>query len=243
MSGETADMDTDTDADADAELAGKKVPNWQKRSVDRSLRSARARAQQRSDRFVAAALELIEESEEHDFTLQDVLDRTTMSVRTFYNFFDGKDSLLLAVYETIMEKTAVPILRERCDRVADPVQRVGALFEAMAESYTTPARLTRALSLLHLRLAQSRPQDLIHALEPLHEFIVELLEGVAAVGRLRDDVGISALAAMLQELMLADAHSSVLAGTRTRAPGDLWAFCSAAILRPGAATERRGAAD
>jgi hypothetical protein len=127
--------------------------------------------------------------------------------------------------------------------VTDPVQRVKAFFETMAEIYSTPDRLVRALSLFHLRLAQSRPQDLIHALEPLHKFIVELLEGVAAAGQLRDDVEISALAAMLQELMLADAHSSVLAGTRMRAPGDLWAFCSAAILRPGKATERRGAAN
>jgi AcrR family transcriptional regulator len=237
MSGETADMDTD------AELAEEEVPNWQKRSVERSLRSARARAQKRSDRFVEAALELIEESEDHDFTLQDVLDRTTMSVRTFYNFFDGKDSLLLAVYETILEKTAVPMLRERCDRVADPVQRVKALFEAMAEFSATPAHLSRTLSLFHLRLAQSRPQDLIHALEPLHQFIVELLEGVAAAGQLRDDVEVSALAAMMQELLLADAHSAVLAGARTRTQDDLWAFCSAAILRPGEAPARPGAAD
>jgi AcrR family transcriptional regulator len=237
MSGETADMDTD------AELAEGEVPNWQKRSVERSLRSARARAQKRSDRFVEAALELIEESDDHDFTLQDVLDRTTMSVRTFYNFFDGKDSLLLAVYETILEKTAVPMLRERCDRVADPVQRVKALFEAMAEFSGTPAHLPRALSLFHLRLAQSRPQDLIHALEPLHKFIVELLEGVAAAGQLRNDVEISALAAMMQELLLADAHSAVLAGIRTRTLDDLWAFCSAAILRSGEAPERLSAAD
>ena len=243
MSDETADMDADVDdMDMDEELADVKVPNWQKRSVERSLRSARARAQKRSDRFVEAALELIEESEDHDFTLHDVLDRTAMSVRTFYNFFDGKDSLLLAVYETILEKTAVPLLRERCDRVADPVQRVRAFLEAMAEIYSTPAHLTRALSLFHLRLVQSRPQDLTHALEPLHGFIVELLEGVAAAGQLRDDVEISALAAMLQELLLADAHSAAIAGVRTRTKDDLWAFCSGAILRPGLAPERRSAA-
>jgi AcrR family transcriptional regulator len=235
MGAETANMDDETanmDMDEDAELVEGEVPNWQKRSVERSLRTARARAQKRSDRFVAAALQLIEESEEHDFTLQDVLDRTTMSVRTFYNFFDGKDSLLLAVYETILEKTAVPLLRERCEQVPDPVLRVKALFEAMAEFSGTPANLSRALSLFHLRLAQNRPQDLIHGLEPLHKFIIELLDGVAAAGLLRDDVEVSALAAMLQELMLADAHSAVLSGVRTRSQNDLWAFCSAAILRP-----------
>jgi AcrR family transcriptional regulator len=230
MNGEELTMDDDVALDEE--------PHWQKRSVERSLRSARARAQKRSDRFVAAALELIGESEDNDFTLQDVLDRTTMSVRTFYNFFDGKDSLLLAVYETILDKTAVPMLRERCADVADPVQRVKALLDAMAEISGTPAPLARALSMFHLRLAQNRPQDLIHALEPLQEFIVELLTGVDEAGRLRDDVELSVLAAMLQELLLADAHSAVLAGVRRRSVDDLWAFCSAAVLRRDEPAER-----
>jgi AcrR family transcriptional regulator len=222
----------------DGEIAlDEEVPNWQKASVERSLRSARARAQKRSDRFVAAALELIAESEDNDFTIQDVLDRSTMSVRTFYNFFDGKDSLLLAVYETILSKTAVPMLRERCALVADPVQRLKTVFDAMAEITGTPAPLARALSLFHLRLAQNRPQDLIRALDPLHSFLVELLTGVAAAGRLRDDVDLPTLAGMLQELLLADAHTAVLAGVRRTSVDALWAFCSAAILRPGERAE------
>jgi AcrR family transcriptional regulator len=208
------------------------VPSWQKASVERSLRGARERAQKRSDRFVAAALELIEESADHDFTVQDVLDRSTMSVRTFYNFFDGKDSLLLAVYETILSKTAVPLLRERCALQTDPVQRFRAVFDAMAEITATPAPLSRALSLFHLRLAQNRPQDLIHALEPLHGFLVELLTGVAAAGRLRGDLELATLGAMVQELLMADAHTTVLSGVRRTSVDDLWAFCSAAILRP-----------
>ena len=71
-------------------------PSWQKDSVDRSLRNARARAQARSDRFVSAAIELLGERDESDFTIQDVVDKSNMSQRTFYTFFDGKDSLLLA---------------------------------------------------------------------------------------------------------------------------------------------------
>src|SRR3984893_7918758 len=82
------------------------VPSWQRDSVDRSLRNARARAQARSDRFVSAAIELLGERDESDFTIQDVVDRSNMSQRTFYTFFDGKDSLLLAVYETILRTTA-----------------------------------------------------------------------------------------------------------------------------------------
>jgi AcrR family transcriptional regulator len=213
-------------------VLGGDVPNWQKRSVDWSLRTARARAQQRSDRLVAAALELIGQSPDNDFTIQDVLDRCTMSVRTFYNFFDGKDSLLLAVYETVLSETAVPLLRERCARQPDPVLRLRLVFDAVAEVTDTPRSLTRALSLFHLRLAQNRPADLNHALNPLRNFLVELLSGIAAAGRLRADLDPSTLAVMTQELLITDAHTTVLAGQRRTSVDDLWAFCSAAILAP-----------
>jgi AcrR family transcriptional regulator len=213
-------------------VLGGDVPNWQKRSVERSLRTARARAQQRSDRLVAAALELITQSPDNDFTIQEVLDRCTMSVRTFYNFFDGKDSLLLAVYETVLSETAVPLLRERCAREADPVRRLRTVFDAVGEITETPHPLTRALSLFHLRLAQNRPADLTHALNPLRHFLVELLSAIAAAGRLRADLEPSTLAVMTQGLLMTDAHTTVLTGQRLTRVDDLWAFCSAAILVP-----------
>ncbi|MCW2887273.1 MAG: hypothetical protein QOE54_5133 [Streptosporangiaceae bacterium] len=213
------------------------VPSWQKRSLDRSLQGARMRAQERSDRFVTAALELLAEREDTDLTIQDVVDHSEMSLRTFYTFFDGKDSLLLAVYETILSKTAVPMLRERCEVGPDPVLRLKALLEGMAELTAMPAPLARALSVFHLRLAETRPRDLRHAMEPLRRLITDMLTEVAAVGRLRDDLDLSTQAALLQELLIASAHSAVLAGGRQTSTDDLWAFCSAAMLRRGEAAD------
>jgi AcrR family transcriptional regulator len=217
------------------ELVGEEVPIWQRRSVDRSLQGARARAQDRSDRFAAAALELIEEGEVGDLTIQDVIDRSEMSLRTFYRFFDGKDSLLLAVYETILRTLAVPLLREACDKHSDPVARLKALLETMSELTAVPNAIARALSVYHLRLVETRPHDLAHALEPLRGFIAELLVGVDDAGLLRDDLDLTTQAGLLQELLLTSAHSAVLAGIRQVSAEDLWAFCSAAILRPGVA--------
>jgi AcrR family transcriptional regulator len=206
------------------------IPSWQRSSVDRSLRNARARAQKRSDRFVEAAVELLSERDESDFTIQDVVDRASQSQRTFYTFFDGKDSLMLAVYETILRTTAVPVLRERCEGIDDPVLALRTLVEALSEAMDAP--LSRGLSVLHLRLTETRPTDLAHALEPFHELIVEMLTAIAKAGRLREDVGLATQAALLQELLLASAHSAVLAGGRqTTSVDDMWAFCSAAILR------------
>src|ERR1700752_921824 len=100
------------------------VPSWQRDSVDRSLRNAIERERKRSDRFVEAAVELLSERDEGDFSIQDVVDRSSQSHRTFYTFFDSKDSLMLAVYETILRQTAMPMLQERCEGIDDPVLRL-----------------------------------------------------------------------------------------------------------------------
>ncbi|WP_330254985.1 TetR/AcrR family transcriptional regulator [Nocardia sp. NBC_00565] len=207
-------------------------PVWQQRSVERSLQNAKVRAKERSDKFVGAAVELLAERDESEVTIQDVVDRSTMSLRTYYSFFDSRDSLLLATYETILSQTAMPMLRERCEQVEDPVERVKALMQGMLELGLAPGKLSRALSKLHLRLAEARPNDLKHALGPLRACIVELLQGVEAAGRLRDDLDLDTQAALLQELMLATTHSTVLGGGSPTSAEDLWAFCSAAILRP-----------
>jgi len=91
------------------EPAEQYVPSWQQDSVDRSLRNAIERARKRSDRFVEAAVELLSERDEGDFSIQDVVDRSGQSQRTFYTFFDSKDSLMLAVYETILRKNVAAI--------------------------------------------------------------------------------------------------------------------------------------
>src|ERR1700753_909677 len=85
-----------------AELAGESVRSWQRDSVDRSLRNAIERARKRSDRFVDAAIELLSERDEGDFSIQDVVDRSSQSQRTVYTFFGSQYSLMLAVYETLM---------------------------------------------------------------------------------------------------------------------------------------------
>src|SRR5262245_47847042 len=97
------------------------IPAWQRQSMRRSLRSARARAHSRSDRFLAAATELLHEKGNTDFTVQDVVDRSKMSIRTFYKYFASKEDLLVAVYETVIAREAVPRLRKRIEKVRDPM--------------------------------------------------------------------------------------------------------------------------
>jgi AcrR family transcriptional regulator len=207
------------------------VPFWQQRSIERSLEGARLRAQERSDRFVTAALELIVERETGDFTIEEVGERAGMSLRTFYAFFDSRDSLMLAIYDTIMSKSAVPVLTERLAHASDPVLRLKALVDAVFDITSVPPPLARALTVFHLRLAESRPRDLAQALAPFSRLVTDLLAGVAQAGLLREDLDLDVMSAMVQELLLTSVHKVVLGGSRVVSAADLWAFCSAAIMR------------
>ena len=74
-------------------------PAWRQRAVSRSLTAARSRAEERVQRFLDAAFALIDEKGSTDFTIQEVIDRSQQSLRAFYQHFNGKDELLLALFE------------------------------------------------------------------------------------------------------------------------------------------------
>src|SRR5207244_2420499 len=72
---------------------------WRERAVARSLDAARTRAEERVQRILDAAFELIDENGSTDFTIQEVVERSKQSLRGFYEYFDGKDELVLALFE------------------------------------------------------------------------------------------------------------------------------------------------
>jgi AcrR family transcriptional regulator len=207
------------------------MPEWKRQSVDRSLQAARARAQQRTDRFVDAAIELMRERGTIDFTVQDVVDRSRMSIRTFYSFFASKDDLLLAVHETILAGEVAPRLRKRCDAEKDPILRVRAYIEGIYELTANPGPVSRALTTYGNRLAETRPEDLERAFNPQLDLVVELVRNAAESGRLQTKLSPETAGHLVHHTVLAAVHARILGtdqGTGV-SPEDLWRFCASGI--------------
>lgn len=99
--------------------------NRRDRSVARVLDPARQRAEERVQRFLDAAVELLGESG-RDFTLQEVVERSGLSLRSFYQYFGGKHELLLALFEDSMRQTTA-YLESRLQGVDDPLERLHRL--------------------------------------------------------------------------------------------------------------------
>ena len=207
------------------------MPEWKRLSIERSLQGPRARAQERTDRFVGAAMELMAERGSLDFTVQDVVDRSKMSIRTFYNFFASKDDLLVAVHETILATEVVPRMRAKCDAVSDPISRVKAYVEGIYDLTSNPGPAARALTTYSNRLLESRPEDLDRAFKPQIDLVVELIQDAEASGHLRTSLGTQAAAHLLHHTVLATVHARILGADREDhiSAADLWTFCSSGI--------------
>src|SRR5260370_18418596 len=129
-----------------------------------------------------------------------------------------------------MSEAAGPVGTERLGRTSDPVLRLKALVDAMFDITSDPAPLARALTIFHLRLAESRPQDLAQALEPFGQLVTGLLAEMAEAGLLRDDLDVRVMSALVPELLLASAHSLGLAGRHDVSAPAIWSFCLAPIV-------------
>jgi AcrR family transcriptional regulator len=207
------------------------VPEWKRQSVERSLRTARARAQERSDRFVAATVELMGEKGGLDFTVQDVVDRARMSIRTFYNFFESKDDLLSAVHETIVAKEVVPRLRKRCERESDPILRIRAYIEGLYELTSDRSPVSRAMTTFANRLAETRPAELDRTFQPQIDLVGELIQGAIEAKRLQPTIDPEKLAYLLHHTVLVIVHQRLFdADVDAKiSPEDVWLFCARGI--------------
>jgi len=218
------------------------LPAWQRQSMDRSLHAARARAHERSDRFVAAATELLEERGTTDFTVQDVVERSGMSIRTFYKYFATKEDLLLAVSETVVAREAVPRLEKLVAKHRDPLRRLQAFIEGLVDLSTgTTKPVARTLASYQNRLAESRPDDLAQAMKPQFDLLVELIGDAARTRPLRRDLTVEDASRLTHYLVLTAVHSRLFGaeGASDIPPQMIWQYCASGMGFDGESSPTR----
>jgi AcrR family transcriptional regulator len=182
-------------------------PAWRQRAISRSLRAATSRAEQRVQRFLDAAFELIDEKGTTEFTIQEVVDRSKQSLRGFYQYFDGKDELLLALFEETVRES-LEDLRAVADSEPKPLERLRAVairLHEWCEAPGTPRKRgshnRRPVSEFSLQLAISHPERVTAAMAPIWRMFLELLDGAVTAGAIKvRDTRRSAL--LLQQMVM-----------------------------------------
>lgn len=205
----------------DAEPAEEPVVSWRELAVTRSLGSARTRAENRVQRYLDAALELMNEGGDgKDFTVQEVVERSGQSLRSFYQYFGGKHELLLALFEESVRSTTETLRKE----LEDEKDALGRLHRFVVSYYQVcrpqgpsggAKRLPSAPVMVDFaqQLLTGHPNEAAMAFAPLVSLFGELLDDAAAEGFIRPDLRRSPIAGMILEAIMFNAFSVTIGGS------------------------------
>jgi AcrR family transcriptional regulator len=204
-------------------------PAWKQRAVERSTRAAKLRAEQRVQRFLDAAQAIITENGSTDFTVQEVVDRSRQSLRSFYQHFDGKHELLLALFEDALRRATDQIRAAAAGR-ADPLGKLKVAVQLLFElSRPDPAARRPLFTDFAPQLLLSHPAEVRVAHAPLLELLSELMGDAAAAGQLRAGVRPRRAAALTMQTVMFTAQSSDVTddnGTHPLTAAEVWDFCA-----------------
>jgi AcrR family transcriptional regulator len=203
-------------------------PAWKQRAVERSTRAARLRAEQRVQRFLDAAQAIINEKGSTDFTVQEVVDRSRQSLRSFYQHFDGKHELLLALFEDALRRAADQI-HAAASGQENPLDRLKIAVQLLFELCRPDPTARRPLFTdFAPQLLVSHPAEVKVAHAPLLTLFTDLMTQVESDGRLRPGITPRRAASMTMQSVMFIAQSSGAPDDQTRpiTADELWNFCA-----------------
>jgi uncharacterized protein (TIGR00369 family) len=186
----------------------------------------------RDARFIKTAVEILGETGRTDFTVQEVVARSKTSLRAFYQHFNSKDELLIALLERTMAQSAQAWRAETTglDSTA-AIKLIIDRISAEPESSTQDS-LNRAMNLYNQHLAETRPRDYARVLSPLHELVRDVVQRGITEGVFRPNLEVGPAAAIVTQTVLGALRLHWLGAELTGAPIDaahLYDFCVRAL--------------
>jgi AcrR family transcriptional regulator len=212
-------------------------------AVARSLDSARVRSEGRVQRFLDAGFELLARAESgKEFTVQEVVDRSGQSLRSFYQYFAGKHELLLALFDEAIRSTTARLQ----EHIAAEPTALGRLHRFVVEYYRMclPAPKGRAsknnptpvLAEFCHQLLTAQQAEASRAFVPLIALVERVLDEAVEAGAVRPGLQHAEVAGMLlSTIMFNAAYAATISGTAARhdterATQQIWDFVSSGLL-------------
>jgi AcrR family transcriptional regulator len=213
--------------DAAAEVPAADAPSWRELAVARSLDPARARAEHRVQRYLDAALELLNSDPGREFTVQEVVERSGQSLRGFYQYFAGKYELLLALFEESVRSTAEHLHDVIAD-TDDPLERVhrfaveyyGLCRQTSKPRSTKKGPAPAAMAEFAQQLLTGHPDEASQAFIPLVSLFEELLDSAATAGAIRPGLNHRRIAGVVLQAIMFNAFATTISGASSRSESD-----------------------
>jgi AcrR family transcriptional regulator len=205
--------------------------SWAERAADRSpvVQRSRSRGVEQAKSIVEAARRLIA-VKGPSFTTQELVKEAGIALQTFYRYFPGKDHLLLAVIEDIIDE-ACQEYEKAAAKIRDPVERLRSYITSAVASLTATGGGPQFITVEHWRLQALYPEEVSRATRPFTNLILTEIEAATSAGQLHpSDPEYSAW--LVTQLTMAVFHHYDSAGLSE--PADLiadrlWSFCFGAL--------------
>ncbi|WP_322750389.1 MULTISPECIES: TetR/AcrR family transcriptional regulator [unclassified Frankia] len=209
-------------------------PAWKQRAVERSTKAAKLRAERTVMRFLDAAHLIITEKGSTDFTVQEVVDRSRQSLRSFYQHFGGKHELLLALFEDALRRGTEQIRAAAYDQ-SDPLDQLKVAVHLLFElSRPDPIAQRPLFTDFAPQLLISHPAEVKVAHAPMLALFTEMMSQAEAAGHLRSGLKPRRAAALTMETVMFVAQSSGVADDENPHPitaDEVWDFCAAGFAQ------------
>jgi AcrR family transcriptional regulator len=157
------------------------------------------------------------------------VDRSRQSLRSFYQHFDGKHELLLALFEDALSR-ATDQIRAAAGGQADPLDRLKVAVQLLFElSRPDPAARRPLFTDFAPQLLLSHPAEVRVAHAPLLALLTELTAEAADAGQLRDGVEPRRAAALTMQTVMFIAQSSEVEdeeNPHALTADEAWEFCA-----------------
>lgn len=215
--------------------------SWRDQAMNRVLSPARTRAEERLQSFFDAALELMQSSSGTEFTVQELVEKSGQSLRSFYQYFAGKHELLLALFDEAIRSTAQR-LEDQLAKERTPQER---LHRFVVEYYRMclPAPKGRAsknnptpvLAEFCHQLLTAHQEEASRAFVPLVALLEKTLADAVEAGAVRSSyAGEDVAGSILSTIMFNAAYASTISGTESpdsdRAADEMWEFIARGIV-------------
>jgi AcrR family transcriptional regulator len=201
------------------------VASLRSRAVSRSVDPAREAAEARVQRFLDTALELMQSPGGEDFTIQKLVERSGLSLRSFYHHFAGKYELLVAVFEESIRATAAH-LSTAVESASDPLDGIRIFvteYYRMCRGHPSQPDTqvpSRAFGNFAHQLLYNHPSEAGQAFVPLVQLLRRLLDEAAAADAIDPTLDREQVAGVVLQAIMFNAFATTITGSSTdEAPG------------------------
>jgi AcrR family transcriptional regulator len=195
--------------------------SWREQAVARRLDPARARAEERVQRFLDAAMELMNDSPSGvEFTVQEVVEKSGQSLRSFYQYFGGKQELMLALFEEAVlsttEKLRALVAQEdtALERLHVFVVEYYKICRMARKRRVTKARATPAMAQFAQQLLSAPPAEAARVFAPLVAMFEQVLAEAADEKAVRSDIPRHRVAGVVLDAIMFNAFSRTIVAER-----------------------------